>query len=272
MDRSDHAPAGKRDRMSGTPNPAALLPTALVTGGAVRIGRTLVLALVELGFAVAIHCRRAVAEGEALARAIGEGGGRAVVVTADLADPAAAARLVGDAAEALGEPVGVLVNSAATFEADRLASLDVEALRRQLAVNLEAPLLLAQAYVRGLPADRAGLIVNLGDQRTANPTASYLGYSVSKAGLDMASRVLARELAPRIRVNQLALGQALKAPGMDEAAHAALVARTPLGRATGQDEIARALQLIVRSPSMTGTVLTLDSGMAMGWAWLGRDH
>lgn len=256
--------------MNGNEMPESLLPTALVTGGAVRIGRTLVLALAGQGFAVAIHCRRARAAAEALAGEVRAAGGRAVVVAADLASPEAAAGLVERAAAALGGPVGVLVNNAATFDPDHLATLEPARLRHQLAVNLEAPLLLAQAYVRALPADRQGLIVNLGDQRTANPTASYLGYSVSKAGLDMATAVLARDLAPRIRVVTLALGQSLKAAGTTAARHRELVAATPLGRATDQDEIARALELIVRSPSMTGTTLTLDSGMAMGWAYPGE--
>jgi NAD(P)-dependent dehydrogenase (short-subunit alcohol dehydrogenase family) len=249
--------------------PDGLLPAALVTGGALRVGRTLVSALAELGFAVAIHCRASREKADALARALEEAGRRAVVVEGDLADPKSASGLVSRASRALGCPVGVLVNNAATFVADHLDTLVVDRLRHQLAVNLEAPLLLAQAYVAGLPPDRQGLIVNLGDQRVANPTASYLSYSVSKAGLDMAAAVLARDLAPRIRVVTLALGQSLKAPGMAESRLRALVQATPLGRPTGQDEIARALQLIVRSPSMTGTTLTLDSGMGMGWSYPG---
>lgn len=247
--------------------PETLLPSALVTGGALRVGRTLVLALVELGFAVAIHCRHSGAAGAALAREIARTGGRAVVVEAELAVAAQRSGLVAAATEALGAPPGVLVNNAAMFEPDQLATLTPDRLRQQLAVNLEAPLLLAQAYVAALPAGRSGLIVNLGDQRTANPTAHYLSYSLSKAGLDMASRVLARELAPRIRVVTLALGQSLPAPGMADERHRRLVAATPLGQVTEQGEIGRALQLIVRSPSMTGVTLTLDSGMSMGWAY-----
>lgn len=251
--------------------PAELVPTALVTGGAVRVGRTLALTMASLGFAVAIHCRRSAEAAAALAHAIVEDGGQAVVVEADLADVAAAGALVGRAEAALGQPVGVLVGNAATFTADRLETLDTAQLRHQLAVNLEAPLLIAQAYAASLPPDRPGLIVTLGDQRTANPTASYLSYSVSKAGLDMAMAVLARQLAPRIRVNTLALGQVLAAPAMSAARFDELVAATPLGRSTDLAEIARALELIVRSPSMTGTTLRLDSGMAMGWAYPVKD-
>ncbi len=259
-----------QDRSESGAIPEALLPRALVTGGAVRVGRTLVLALAELGFAVAIHCRRAVADAAALAAAIETAGGRAVVVEADLAVPDEAAGLVPRAEAALGGSIGVLVNNAATFEADHLGTLDLAHLRRQLAVNLEAPLLLAQAFARTLPTGAAGLIVNLGDQRTANPTANYLGYSISKGALDMAAAVLARDLAPRIRVNSIALGLAMAHPGMDEAHYQELVQATPLARATEDAEIARALQLIVQSPSMTGATLRLDSGMALGWAYPAR--
>jgi NAD(P)-dependent dehydrogenase (short-subunit alcohol dehydrogenase family) len=249
--------------------PADLLPTALVTGGAGRIGRVLTLASARLGFGVAIHCRNSTEAAASLAAAIGDSGGHAVVVEGDLGAAGSVEAVVDDATRALGGPVGMLVNNAAIFVPDRLTSLTAEGLRRQLAVNLEAPLLLAKAYLAALPVDRAGLVVNIGDQRTANPTASYLSYSVSKAGLDMATQVLARELAPRVRVNGIALGLAMAAPGMSEERFAALVTATPLGRPTGEDEIASALELIVGSPSMTGTTLTLDSGMAMGWAYPG---
>jgi NAD(P)-dependent dehydrogenase (short-subunit alcohol dehydrogenase family) len=258
------------DRQADAAIPAGLPPRALVTGGAVRVGRALVLALAELGFAVAIHCRRAVADAQELALRIEAGGGRAVVVEADLSEPRAAAGLIGRAEAALGGAVGVLVNNAAVFEADHLDSFELNRFRLQLAVNLEAPLLLAQAYARALPAGTAGLIVNLGDQRSVNPTASYLGYSISKAGLAMAAEVLARELAPRIRVNTIALGLAMAHPDMDDGRFQELVQATPMRRPTADAEIGRALQLIVRSPSMTGATIRLDSGMAMGWAYPSR--
>ncbi len=262
-------PAGPKpvtcDANTGKCGSADLLPTALITGGAVRVGRMLALALVETGFAVALHCNRSTEAAEALAGTIEKAGGRAVVVQGDLAEPAGAAALVDAAVLALGEPLGMLVNNAALVVADSLANLEPSTLRRQLAVNLEAPTLLAQAYVAQLPAAAPGLVLNISDQRVANPTAHYLSYSISKAGLEMLTAVLARSLAPRVRAVNLALGQVMAAPGMDPARFAALVEATPLGRTTSEAEIARAIQLVVRSPSMTGTTLTLDSGLATGW-------
>jgi NAD(P)-dependent dehydrogenase (short-subunit alcohol dehydrogenase family) len=208
-----------------------------------------------------------VGEAAALVAEIEAGGGRAVVVEADLADASATTGLVDAAAGALGGPVNVLVNNAAMFEPDRLECFELGRFRHQLAVNLEAPLILSRAFALALPEAAEGLVVNLGDQRTVNPTAHYLGYSITKAGLAMASAVMARELAPRVRVNTIALGQALPAPGMDAVRFEQLAARTPLERSTGLDEIAAALRLVVQSPSMTGATITLDSGMAMGWAY-----
>lgn len=253
------------DPITGSDDRNGLLPTALVTGGAVRVGRILTLALVELGFAVAIHCNRSTEAAQALARTIELAGGRAAVVRGDLADPESGEALVEAAARDLGGPLGMLVNSAAIFVADKLRNLEPLTLRRQLAVNVEAPALLARAYVAQLPEEAGGLIVNLSDQRVANPTANYLSYSISKAGLEMLTAVLARDLAPRVRAVNLALGQALPAPGMSPARFSELVQATPLRRASGEGEIARTLQLIVRSPSMTGTTLTLDSGLGTGW-------
>lgn len=106
-------PSTENDDKSG------LLPTALVTGGAVRVGRILALALAELGFAVAIHCNRATEAAEALAGTIEQEGGRAVVVKGDLAEPGTAAAVVAAAVQGLGEPLGMLVNNAALFVAVR---------------------------------------------------------------------------------------------------------------------------------------------------------
>ena len=139
------------------------------------------------------------------------------MVSGDLAQEAEAARVVPEAAQAIG-PLGVLVNNASTFELDHLATADRISWDRHLETNLRAPIVLSQEFVRQLPPGGHGLIVNLLDQRVMNLTPNFLSYSISKVGLWAATQVLARELAPRVRVNAIGPGPALPSPGWSLAA------------------------------------------------------
>lgn len=236
----------------------------LVTGAARRLGAAMAWAMAEDGFDVAIHCRGSLADAEALARRIEALGRRAAVVVADLEREGEVERVVEEASVALG-PLAILVNNASTFVLDRLATADRASWDRHLETNLRAPVVLSQHFVAQLgPADR-GLIVNLLDQRIGNLTPNFLSYSIAKAGLWAATQVLARELAPRVRVNGIGPGPVLPAPGTAQARFDELVRATPLGIATTPEQIANALRFIVASPTMTGQVITLDSGQQLGW-------
>ncbi len=241
-----------------------LVRRALVTGGGKRLGAAMAMALARDGFDVALHAHRSQDEARAVRARIEDLGRRAVLVTADLQDEAQAARVVDAAREALG-PLGMLVNNASVFELDHLATADRASWDRHIEVNLRAPVVLSAAFVAQLPDAAHGLIVNMLDQRVANLTPNFLSYSVSKVGLWAVTQVLARELAPRVRVNAIGPGPTLAAPGMSEARFAELWGGTPLGRGSTPEEIARALRFIVDSPAMTGQLLTLDGGQQMGW-------
>ena len=193
---------------SAFPLPPALPRVALVTGGAVRLGRAMVLALSGAGFAVAIHCHRSRAEAEALAQEIQHAGGAAAVVQADLTDESAVQALLPAAVAALG-PVGVLVNNASTFERDEWDDADRASWDRHLEPNLRAPFVLMQALARGLPEGAEGAVVNLLDQRVWSLTPHFVSYTVSKAALWALTQQMALALAPRIRVNAIGPGPAL---------------------------------------------------------------
>ena len=243
---------------------AELVGAALVTGAAKRLGADMVRALARDGFDVALHCHRSRAEAEELAAELAGMGRRAAVVQADLAREEEVKGIVAAATERLG-PLAILVNNASVFELDRLATADRRSWDLHLETNLRAPIVLAQDFVAQLPPERGGLIVNMLDQRVLNLTPNFLSYSIARMGLWGATQVLARELAPRVRVNAIGPGPVLPAPGTDRARFDELVRATPLRRATSPEEIANALRFIVASPSMTGQLVTLDSGQAMGW-------
>jgi NAD(P)-dependent dehydrogenase (short-subunit alcohol dehydrogenase family) len=242
----------------------AMPRAALVTGAARRLGRAMALGLAEDGWDVAIHCNRSAgeaAEVEALVRGMGR---RCTVIEADLADEAATLGVVPAATAALG-PLGLLVNNASIFELDRLETMTRESWDRHIAINLRSPLVLAQAFAARLPDAAEGLILNMLDQRVENLTPNFLSYSVSKMGLWGATQVLARQLAPRIRVNAIGPGPALKPAEVSDADWAALERTVPLRRGTSPGEIVAALRFIIAMRSMTGQLVTLDGGMQMGW-------
>jgi NAD(P)-dependent dehydrogenase (short-subunit alcohol dehydrogenase family) len=232
---------------------------ALVTGGGRRIGAHLARALAERGYAVAIHYRTSAAEAQALAEEIERSGGRAATLRADLRDPAQLEELMAAAHAAVG-PITVLVNSAAVFEHDRAIDFTLEQWDRQLATNLRAPVVLACQFARLLPADATGLIVNLLDQRIAAPTKGYFSYTLSKLALTAATELLAAALAPRVRVNGIAPGLTLISGAQSEAEFERLVDRTPLGKGSSPDAIARALIYLLETDVVTGQILFVDGG------------
>ncbi len=132
-----------------------------------------------------------------------------------------------------------------------------------MAANLRAPVLLAQAFAAQAPD--GALIVNLLDQRVWRPTPQFFSYSVSKAALWRATRMLAQALAPRIRVNAIGPGPTLPSIHQSEAAFAAEADRVPLKRRATPEEIADALAYLVDAPSVTGQMIAVDAGQHLAW-------
>ena len=222
------------------------------------------LGLAEDGWDVAVHCNGSLAEARQVAAEITARGRRAAVIRADLAREEETARVVSEACDALG-PLGLLVNNASIFDLDRLETADRDSWTRHIEINLRSPIVLIRDFAARLPAGAEGLVVNMLDQRVLNLTPNFLSYSVSKAGLWAATQVLARQLAPRIRVNAIGPGPALKPSSVDDADWAELERSVPLRRGSSPDEIVAALRFIIEARSMTGQLVTLDGGMQMGW-------
>jgi NAD(P)-dependent dehydrogenase (short-subunit alcohol dehydrogenase family) len=237
---------------------------ALVTGAGRRIGRALALEAARAGFDVAVHYRAARADAQAAADEIAALGRRAVVLDAELTNEDQTAALVGRAQQALG-PVTLLVNSASTFDDDRLATATRASWDAHLDANLRAPIVLAQAFAAALPAGIEGQIVNIVDQRVLRPNPQFFSYSLSKAGLWWATQTMAQALAPRIRVNAVGPGPVLasvhQAPGEFEAE----AAGTPLQHAVSLDDVGAALRYLIDAGSVTGQMIAVDAGQHLGW-------
>lgn len=237
--------------------------TALVTGAANRIGRSIALALAP-DYAVAVHYRESASAAAGLVTRIVGDGGAATALRADLADEAEARGLVPAAAAALG-PVTLLVNNASIFERDEVDTVSAESWRRHMAVNLRAPFVLSQALAAALPTGGEGNIVNLTDQRVWNLTPHFVSYTLSKAGLWTLTQTLALALAPRIRVNAIGPGPTLPSPRQSATQFRAQARRVPLGGPVAVADIAAAVRFVLETPSMTGQMIAPDGGQHLGW-------
>lgn len=244
--------------------PATLPRTALITGGARRLGGAIVSALADAGFDVAIHCHHSVAEAEVLAGQIRSRGVRAAVLTADLGDEAAVQGLLPAAAAALG-PIGVLVNNASTFERDEWDTASRESWDAHMEPNLRAPFVLIQAMARVLPEAASGAVVNLLDQRVWSLTPHFVSYTVSKAALWALTQQMALALAPRVRVNAIGPGPALPSTRQTAEQFARQCASVPLRHGTSPEEVADAVLAILALPAMTGQMIALDGGQHLQW-------
>jgi len=230
--------------------------TALVTGGARRVGKAIALGLAESGCNLVIHYNRSADEAEAVASEARAFGVEVRTVGADLGLDAAHA--IGGAGD-LG-PVRVLVNSAAVFTEDTLRDVDRETLERTLAVNLIAPIMLMSAFAAALPEGISGVVVNVTDWRTARPYREHFSYSVSKGAIDTCTLAAAESLAPSIRVNAVALGAILPPPGKDSAYLKALAKQIPVERVGGTDPVVHAVRFLLENDFITGEIVRIDGG------------
>ena len=229
--------------------------TALVTGGAARLGRTCALALADAGAEVVIHYRSSRNEAARTVRDIESRGGRARAEAADLADPGAAADLFRRAASE--GRVDILVNNASVFPADDWRDVAVEDFRRQADLHTHTPFVLMRELAR---QGGEAVAVNMLDTRVADFDPKHLSYHLSKRGLFTLTRILAAELAPDVRVNAVAPGLILPPPGEDAAYLEKLRHTNPLNAVGSPEQIADALLYLVRADFVTGQVLYVDGG------------
>lgn len=230
--------------------------TALITGGARRLGASIARGLAAAGVNVALHYRESAAEAEALADELRAAGVRAATLPADLSDPAAAPRLLTAAAEALA-PVDLLVNNASIFPEDNFADWSPEAVHRNVDINALAPFALARALGA---AGRPGAVVNLLDTMIADYDRRHLSYHLSKRMLHTLTKILAVELAPGIRVNAVAPGLVLAPEGKDKGYLAGL-AHSNLLQAYGSEAgVREAVLFLMRSGFITGQTIYVDGG------------
>lgn len=233
---------------------------ALVTGAGQRLGKAVALELARGGWGVVIHYRASEKEAEAVAEAVRALGGGSAVVAADLADTAALQGLADAAKAAAGAPLTALVNCAAIFDHDDSTSSTLETLDRHMALNAYAPVALSRALAGALPEGGRGAVVNFLDFKLANPYPDHFSYTLSKYALAGATELMARALAPRVRVNAVAPGYVLPAPGQSDAAFQRLHDDVPLERGPTPEDVAAAARFLIENEAVTGQTIYVDGG------------
>ncbi len=233
---------------------------ALVTGGAVRIGRELCLALGWAGAEVVVHYRNSHEEACGLVADLADE--HAVALPADLADPAQVETLMERAAAALGRPIDLLVNNASVYDPPGARTDTSDDAEHNRQVNVLGPEVLARALAAALPEGVPGCVVNLGDARVLTwPDGADSAYARSKLELHDLTRRLALELAPQVRVNELALGSVLP-PVTTAGTDYEHVAREqiPTRRFDTPAEVAHALLFLATNQALTGQTVYIDGG------------
>ena len=232
---------------------------ALVTGAGRRLGQAFARTLARRGMSVAIHHHTSAAGADELRREIIAGGGRAACFAADLSDPAAAADLPRRVTSQFGR-LDVLVNSAAVMHRLSFEETTPEKWDAIMALNLRAAFFCTQGAAASLRAAR-GRVVNIADLSGLEPWPGFAAHSVSKAGVVMLTKVLARALAPEVTVNALAPGAVLIPEDYNDEERERLARTTPLRRlGTPDDATAALLYLLEGGDFVTGEVLAVDGG------------
>lgn len=231
----------------------------VVTGGAVRLGRALALALAKQGARLAVHYNSSAGPALDVVREIEESGGEAVAIQADLSQPGQAPSVIRRVAAQLGQ-VDVLVNSAAIFGRGGWRDTTEDDWDLHFAINLKSPYFLSQAFAAHVGPERTGHVVNIADWRGARPDADHLAYSLTKAALIAMTKGLAQALAPNIQVNAIAPGLIFPPPGEDMAYLERLAATVPAQRAGSPDEVGKALVFLLQSDFVTGELIFVTGG------------
>jgi glucose 1-dehydrogenase len=233
---------------------------ALVTGGAIRIGRFITLALAEAGCNVFIHYGRSVEQAQQTKSDAEALGVKAFTYSANLADAMAVKTILPEATEQFGR-VDILVNNAAIFLEGDLANTTLDMWESQFAINLRAPFLLSQDFAAQIPTGEAAAIVNVGDGRVMRPGADYFAYRLTKAALVTMTETLALDLAPNISVNAVALGAILPPPGEDpDYLETIAKERIPLNKPGNPESVAQNVLHLLRNDFLTGVVIRIDGG------------
>lgn len=233
---------------------------ALVTGSAQRLGKAFALTLARMGYSIALHYRGSVTEAEKTTAEIRALGVDCLPIRADLTVPDKIEFLFSMVDE-FHAPLKVVVNSAALMPVGNPRDLELNDWNSALDLNLRAPFLIAQEAAKRM--EQGGLIINISDVGAQKPWSRYPSYTVSKAGVESLTKMLARAFAPSIRVNAIAPGLVLPSDVVTPEKWEQLVKRLPLQRAATLEEVTTTLEFLIKNEYITGQTIVVDGGYSL---------
>lgn len=233
---------------------------ALVTGSAHRLGKAFALSLARMGYAIALHYRGSAQEARQTVAEICALGVDCMPIRADLTQPEKV-KFLFSLVDEFHAPLKVVVNSAAIMPVGNLRNMELPEWNAALDLNLRAPFLIAQHAANRMV--EGGLIVNISDVGAQKAWSRYPSYTVSKAGLEALTKLLARAFAPAIRVNAIAPGLVLPSGVVTGEQWQTLIERLPLKRAAHLDELTMTLEFLIKNEYITGQTITVDGGYSL---------
>lgn len=235
--------------------------TAFITGSSARIGKAIALHLAAQGYDIALHYRSSPAAAEETASTIRAMGRHAVLVQGDLTDLTRTQTMLSDAKKALGT-ITCLINNASVFEKDSLFDFSPENFQAHFTVHAQAPLILIREFVKQLPPHPVGNIINLTDGMHGwSVSDKFLTYSLSKMALTNLTQLLARELAPRVRINAIAPGPTLPGTQDKPETFSKLEKIIPLKHVSNPQEVCDTVSYLLGAESVTGQIINLSGGV-----------
>ena len=232
--------------------------TAFITGGSTRIGKDIALFLARNNWQVVIHYNKSATEAQKLCESIKQTKGNAICIHSDLNNLQNGDEIFAEINKKFGR-VSLLINNAAIFENDHLLNLSNESLNKHMQINCIAPILLAKSFVEQNPHEKLN-IINLLDCTAIRITNDFFSYGLSKSALLNATKQMALQFAPTCRVNAISPGYVLKNDRQSEEHFSKSVQNTPLKIATTTEQVCNAIEFIIKTESMTGNNIILDSG------------
>ncbi len=234
--------------------------TALITGGAKRIGRAVALKLAEHGFNIAIHYQSSQTEAESLRSKILDIGVGCDIFQCDFSDMDSVSTLIGRVFDVFPD-CNLLINNASLFERAHLMETTPDFFERLMTVNLKTPVFLSKSFAERC---QSGQIINLLDTKIEKELTPYFVYALTKKGLRDFTRMAAKELAPNIRVNGVAPGLILPSAENDPESFERMGGKIPLKRTGNPDDIVRAVMFLVENEFITGECIHVDGGEHIG--------
>ncbi len=233
---------------------------ALVTGSAHRVGKHIALALAEEGCHIVVHFHHSDSYAIETVQEVGRFGVRGAAVQADLSHHQGVVHLF-DEVDRSFDGLDILVNSAANFKAGDILKLTEEDWDQTIDLNLKGAFFCLQQAAQRMNASGGGAIVNISDIIGRKPWPRYPIHSISKAGIEMLTKVAALALAPEIRVNAVAPGYVLRPEGMAPERWESLVQDSPLEKSGSPYDVAQAVIFLLKNEYVTGEILVVDGGM-----------